>query len=303
MQTRTYALALAVLAVPLVGCLAGTGQAGPRSLEVETIARGQDSGIETHETHVVRNFSAWTDLWTRHYEDPGANGTASKPIPNVNFSERIVVAAFMGQSPDACHQARIDNATARGDEVTVEGRWVRVQAEGCAQQLSHPYHVASIPAVDEPVRFEMRNETVHTRGEDADGGREAKDPGSNRSVRIQTIERGSTSGIETERHVVVQNETAWADLWREHAGNEGGAPPEVDFGNHTVLAVFKGESPNTCHSANVTEVRIHDSNATAHVVYRTGEGRVCGMQVTYPFDVVEVPRIDGDVRFDVTTRS
>lgn len=296
MQARPLLLAFAVLAAPLVGCLSTTGETKPGTLDLETIETGTVSHIEDRQTHVVRNWSAWQTLWTHHYEDDGSEGEA-KPVPHVDFDNRTVVAAFMGTSPDACHEVRLDDAAEHADRVAVTGRWISVEADACAQQITYPFAIATLPASDKPVHVEMANATVEPETEEDDSATET-----NSSVPVKTIEQGSNSEITSERHVVVRDQTAWRDLWREHRNNTTAQPPDVNFDETTVLGVFEGESPNTCHAANVTDVVTSGDDATAHVVYRSGEGMACGMQVTHPYHLVQVPRLDGDVTFDVEER-
>jgi hypothetical protein len=288
MQAKPLLLATALLAVPLVGCLASS-QTTQAPMETEPIAKGEDSAIGDRETHVVRSAETWRQLWDRHAPD-------AEP-PAIDFDQRMVLAAFMGSSPDTCHEVQFVNVTEDGQGVRVDGRWLAIEAGFCAQQVTSPFAMASVPAREEPVTFAMENATAEAAGESEDEGGEPRG-----SLDVETIARGGDSEIAAERHVVVRNQSAWTSLWREHAGNDSASPPAVDFGEATVLAVFKGQSPDACHGANVTHVEAGGEDARAHVVYRTGGESACAMQVTYPFHVVEIPRVDGEVTFTVEER-
>ncbi|MCX5789009.1 MAG: hypothetical protein NTX64_10960 [Elusimicrobia bacterium] len=54
--------------------------------------------------------------------------------------------------------------------------------------------------------------------------------------------RGSASGIQQPRRIVVQDEKTWKALWAEHARgtDEENKPPRVDFSREMVVAVFAG---------------------------------------------------------------
>ncbi len=105
------------------------------------------------------------------------------------------------------------------------------------------------------------------------------------------------SSIDRPRQVVVQDETAWAALWRAHAGDA--LPPPVDFSTRTVLAVFLGTRTTGGFEVEITGTR-QDGGVTVveWVERRPAPGHMAAMVITSPAHVVTVPRIVGDVRFE-----
>lgn len=112
-----------------------------------------------------------------------------------------------------------------------------------------------------------------------------------------TLARDLMSGVEQSRQVVVQDETAWYTLWREHAGES--LPPAVSFSTHTVLAVFLGTRPTGGFDVEIRRVR-RDGEVTVveWVERRPGPGEVAAQVITSPVHIVAVPRIPGPVRFE-----
>lgn len=307
MDAEPLLIALVLLAAPLVGCIGETTGGSTHPVAFDRLDKAQASGIEEQRTEVVRNASAWQTLWSQHRPGDGANGSNA---PAIDFDESIVLAAFMGQRPDACHAAEIENVTRTDDgRLRVAGAWITVQAAACAEVLTAPYDIVIVPAHEGEVVFDIEKRNVTREDHAGDGsdppGSDGPGTGGDRSVANETVERGSLSGIEDERHIVVRDQASWEVLWANHTRDEDDAtPPAIDFEESTVVALFKGQSPNTCHAVHVTELVEEGEDLIVNATYVTeGDGMACGMQVTYPFHIVEVPHVNGDVTFEITTKS
>ena len=81
--------------------------------------------------------------------------------PRIDFSRRMVVAVFRGQSPDGCHGAEIVEIQHYKDDgnVVVLGEWVVLTGSACTSQITHPFHIVDLAAMDAEVRFDMRDTT------------------------------------------------------------------------------------------------------------------------------------------------
>lgn len=114
---------------------------------------------------------------------------------------------------------------------------------------------------------------------------------------MTTVAHDLMSGVERRQAVVVQDETAWLRVWREHAGD--GLPPAVDFRTQTVLAVFLGTKTSGGYDVTITGVR-QEGGATVvtWVERRPAPGQVAAMVITSPAHLVAVPKIAGEVRFE-----
>jgi hypothetical protein len=314
MRNHHVLLAAALLLVPLAGCIDGAQGAPEGAVAFETIDRGPNSGIEEERTVVVRDQAAFEDLWAEHQ----ANRSGEPDMPGVDFDEQVVAAIFKGESPDGCHGAQIENVTGDGDQITVSGAFFEVTDAYCTQQITHPFHIVAFDRYDAETTFAIREETRQQgNGTDGDNGTDegAADQGSytcrepgpadasttGANVTFATIEGGEQSGIEQPCVTVARNETAWRDLWRDHypTSTADDERPEVDFDESIVAAIFKGESPDACHGAEVEEVTPEGQDLVVHGVFYVVEDQACAEVVTYPYHIVELERPEGGLVFDV----
>lgn len=312
MSSRHLALALVLIAAPLAGCLAAEG--GPSgALPFETIDRGPNSDVEQREEIVVRSTDEWRQLWDRHSDDER---------PEVDFSEQMVLAIFKGQSPDGCHGAEIVNVTGHEDRIDVEGVYYEVTDAHCTQQITYPFHVVALDRHDVNVTFDTRDETrqIHD-GEEPDGSEEPDDespgeqgsytcrepgeasesPTSAEELGFETLADGQQSNIQEPCVTVAENRSSWKALWQDHHGASYADEerPQVDFDQSVVAAIFKGESSDACHGAEVTNVTRDGDDLVVHAVFYVIEGASCAEVITYPYHIVEIERPEGEVTFDV----
>lgn len=115
---------------------------------------------------------------------------------------------------------------------------------------------------------------------------------------ITRIARGTFSAKIDAARVVCTTREAWQALWEEHTSDEDPAPPlpEVDFDESAVLAVFAGQRPSSGWTVEITGVVVPDApkgtaRRTMTVRYvLTGPVGPAQDVLTYPFDIVKVPK-------------
>ncbi|CAN5453100.1 hypothetical protein BH23ACI1_BH23ACI1_07320 [soil metagenome] len=114
---------------------------------VTTIARGEGSRMTEPRQVVVRDDGEWVALWAAH-------AGPSVPAPPVDFSTRMVVAAFAGERPMPGHEIHIVGTRpgATSLAVLVEER-MPLPGTLAAQMVVTPFHIASVPRQDGDVRF------------------------------------------------------------------------------------------------------------------------------------------------------
>jgi len=66
-----------------------------RSVDFETIERGQQSGVRTSKAAVILDQTAWNRLWMEHKRTAPSDATP----PAVDFSREMVIAIFLGVRP------------------------------------------------------------------------------------------------------------------------------------------------------------------------------------------------------------
>jgi hypothetical protein len=145
--------ACVLLAVPLVGCAGSSPSELPTGpIAFETIEKGQDSSLAERKTLVIRNDTAWTNLWTLHAPETNDD---SEP-PKVDFSRKTVLAVFGGQDHDTCRGAQVTNVTGLSDG-TIQANWTLtpLDGDGCPERNASAFHLVEIDRYDAEVAFSL----------------------------------------------------------------------------------------------------------------------------------------------------
>lgn len=114
---------------------------------VVTIAKGDGSAIVDPRRTIVRDASAWSALWAAH---AGADVAA----PDVDFTTRMVAAAFAGERPSPGYDIEIVEPRRNGSTLAVVVSESR-PAPGrlAAQMIVTPFHIVTLARYDGDVRF------------------------------------------------------------------------------------------------------------------------------------------------------
>lgn len=114
---------------------------------------------------------------------------------------------------------------------------------------------------------------------------------------IREMARGNYSEVVAEQMVVIREPAVLDDIWRD-AGE--GEPPDVDFEREMVIAVFMGERRTGGHTIHVESVQGGDDGVTVSVrMEAPGRNCMTTQSLTQPYQIVRLPRIDGDVSFEI----
>ncbi len=112
-----------------------------------TLAKGDASGIVDPSRTVVRDLPGWHALWTAH-----AGGDAH--APDVDFTTRVVAAAFAGERPSPGYAVEIGEPQREGASLVVP---VSETQPGrgmiAAQMIVTPFHIVTLPRYDGEIRF------------------------------------------------------------------------------------------------------------------------------------------------------
>jgi uncharacterized membrane protein len=112
-----------------------------------TIAKGDSSDVVDAGRVIVRDSAAWHQLWSAHA------GASAQP-PEVDFSTSMVVAAFAGERPNAGYSIEIVGARQERAALAVDVSEVLPSRDAvAAQMIVTPFHIATLPRFDGPVRF------------------------------------------------------------------------------------------------------------------------------------------------------
>lgn len=113
-----------------------------------TVARGDGSRIVEPRTSTARTDVEWQALWAAH-------AGLETPAPRVDFTTRIVGAAFAGQQASPGFEIAIVGLRSNGlvTTLTVEDRRPP-PGMAAAQMIVTPFHIVTLPRTDGEVRFE-----------------------------------------------------------------------------------------------------------------------------------------------------
>jgi hypothetical protein len=116
------------------------------SVKHTTIAQGDNSGIETSRTVVIRSTADWAALWREHAGE-------GKP-PAVDFNKTMAVAIFAGSRPTAGHAVEIESIDAKGTTLFVRYRVRGPRPQDMvAQVLTAPFLIVGTDAFAGSVSF------------------------------------------------------------------------------------------------------------------------------------------------------
>lgn len=139
------------------------GQASEsQDLEFEIIDSGDLSGY-WEETHiVVRNETEWANVWENHTLFCVSTCGAHPPRPNIDFSEKMVICAFMGRRSTAGYSVSVERIWVENEEIHVEIVH-RDPANGLfvAQVITYPYVFVSLEKMEVDLVFHVKEERVH----------------------------------------------------------------------------------------------------------------------------------------------
>ena len=116
-------------------------------------------------------------------------------------------------------------------------------------------------------------------------------------LEFQTLEKGWVSEHMGSAYYVINTADEWADVF------ERSPPPEIDFSETTVIAVFMGRRPTGGYGIEVKEI-IDTGFLVVIKVEQTSPGKGCILLqvITSPYHIVKVDKIGKGVRFDTVMR-
>lgn len=117
-----------------------------------TISVGSRSGHTSQANYVVQDSQAWVDLWNQHM----LFMVEPMPLPEVDFSENMIVAVFMGEVSTGGYALRIYDIVETESSVVVKMERTEPGPTCIVPQvLTQPYHIVQIAKTDKPVTFHV----------------------------------------------------------------------------------------------------------------------------------------------------
>lgn len=123
------------------------------------------------------------------------------------------------------------------------------------------------------------------------------------TVPFHIVDRGTQSGVEESRQIVVRTADEWAALWRVHGMAR--ERPKIDFTREMVVGVFIGSRPTAGFGVDIVGVAEESGGSPSDprfvVRYREktpGPDAITAQVLTSPYVLVSVPTMAGEVKFE-----
>lgn len=111
---------------------------------------------------------------------------------------------------------------------------------------------------------------------------------------------GTFSGIRQAKQVVIRDQKAFEELWKQHQPNGANPASQIDFKKNDVIAAFAGSKTTGGYSVEIGEIERKGKSAVVHItVWKPAPGAMLIQAFTYPFAMTAVPKLPQDVKFVV----
>ena len=116
----------------------------------ETIGQGKYCGHNTTAEYVIRDASAWQDLW----KQTKSNSFPQPAVPEIDFSKEMVLGAYLGQRRRGGYGIEISKVQERGNclEVYIKESTPK-PGMMTTMALTQPYHLVKTALTDKEVKF------------------------------------------------------------------------------------------------------------------------------------------------------
>ena len=122
-------------------------------LKFSTISKSPYSNISEKSYRVITSKEDWEALWNQIW----VNTDPKPPLPEVDFSRRMIIAAFQGLQRSGGHSISVSKLVNSREalKVTIVER---SPGPGCAVtgSLTHPQHIIETERVDKEVVFKVK---------------------------------------------------------------------------------------------------------------------------------------------------
>lgn len=116
-----------------------------------------NSGISDSLRVMIRDAKAWREVWERIH----SSVSPTPPLPEIDFSQEMVVVVALGARPTGGYGIIVDRAYERDDRLEII---VRKQTPGkncnLTQAVTEPVDIVRLPKIERPVIF-RETEVVH----------------------------------------------------------------------------------------------------------------------------------------------
>jgi hypothetical protein len=116
----------------------------------ERIAMDSFSGVHEKRNVVIRDEAAWARLWAEHT----AGRSPAPALPKIDFTDKMLVGVFAGDSGSGCHTIAIPHIVAGASSIRVEVDERELQTfDVCPAVITQAMQIVAIGRSELPVEF------------------------------------------------------------------------------------------------------------------------------------------------------
>jgi len=147
---RLFVISVSIVAVAafLVLHIFGLTGIGTR-IQFQTISKGIFSGLADQGYHVIQDRDEWARIWGKHQQIM----YPQDPLPEVNFSEKTVIAVSMGMRRTTGYGIEIKEIIDTGLSVVVKVEETSPNGRAVGMAITHPFHVVIADRIDKYIIF------------------------------------------------------------------------------------------------------------------------------------------------------
>jgi hypothetical protein len=119
-------------------------------LPFERVAKDSFSGVHEKKNVVIRDEAAWARLWAEHT----AGRSPAPELPKIDFTNKMLVGVFAGDSGSGCHTIAIPHVVAGASSIKVEVDERELQTfDVCPAVVTQAMQIVAIDRSELPVEF------------------------------------------------------------------------------------------------------------------------------------------------------
>lgn len=251
------------------------------------VVSGASSGIHAAGVQLIGTAAEWEKLWAE-MTSPQSPPPA---LPEVNFEEKMLLAAFRGDCASSGYGLEIRALQAGKKHLTVSLRYTTPGPQCMlSSMITQPYEIVEIDRVEaQEIQVSVENKVIDC-GEEAvieelESGTEP--------VRWKEVASGAYCGYHEEKRMLILDQIAWQALWEQVGSNQIPPPalPEVNFDEKALVALFMGDRGSGGYGQSIKKMEMENGRLVVRLIHGSpGKNCISTMAIVQPYTIVAIDK-------------